>query len=34
MDSYKSTFYNKMKGWTRDEKIKNHKKKMDKIRRK
>ena len=33
MDVYKSTFYNKMKGWTRDEKIKNQKKQMDKIRR-
>ena len=33
MDVYKSTFYNKMKGWTRDEKIKNYKKKMDRISR-
>ena len=33
MDVYKSTFYEKMKGWKRDEKIKNQKKLMEKIRR-
>ena len=33
MDEYKLTFYNKMKGWTRDEKIKKHKKRIDKISR-
>ena len=33
MDEYKLTFYNKMKGWTRDEKIKKHKKRLDKISR-
>jgi hypothetical protein len=33
MDEYKSTFYNKMKGWTRDEKIKKQKKRLDLIRR-
>ena len=32
MDVYKSTFYEKVKGWKRDEKKKNQKKLMDKIR--
>ena len=33
MDIYKSTFYNKMQGWTKEQKIKSQKKKMDNIRK-